>query len=60
MPERAFPVVYTHDVELSASFYQRLGFEPHVRLPAEGKAGYAGLRWAAMSWQSSPSSRPSS
>jgi lactoylglutathione lyase len=44
MPERAFPVVYARDVERSARFYQRLGFEVHFRLPAEGDAGYVGLR----------------
>jgi lactoylglutathione lyase len=44
MPERAFPVVYARDVERSARFYQRLGFEEHFRLPPEGDAGYIGLR----------------
>jgi lactoylglutathione lyase len=44
MPERAFPVVYARDVERSARFYQRLGFEEHFRLPPEGEAGYIGLR----------------
>jgi lactoylglutathione lyase len=44
MPERAFPVIYASDVERSARFYQRLGFEVHFRLPPEGDAGYVGLR----------------
>jgi lactoylglutathione lyase len=44
MPERAFPVIYARDVERSVRFYQLLGFEPHFRLPAEGEAGYVGLR----------------
>jgi lactoylglutathione lyase len=44
MPERAFPVVYASDVERSARFYERLGFEVHVRLPPQGDAGYVGLR----------------
>jgi lactoylglutathione lyase len=47
MPERAFPVIYSSDVERSARFYQRLGFEPHFRLPPEGEAGYVGLRRGA-------------
>jgi lactoylglutathione lyase len=44
MPERAFPVVYARDVERSARFYQRLGFEAHFRLPPQGDADYVGLR----------------
>jgi lactoylglutathione lyase len=44
MPERAFPVIYAREVERSVRFYQLLGFEPHFRLPAEGEAGYVGLR----------------
>jgi lactoylglutathione lyase len=44
MPARAFPVVYARDVERSARFYQRLGFQVHVRLPPDGDAGYVGLR----------------
>ena len=44
MPGRAFPVIYSRAVEQLASFYQRLGFEPHFRLPPEGEAGYVGLR----------------
>jgi catechol 2,3-dioxygenase-like lactoylglutathione lyase family enzyme len=44
MPERAFPVIYSSDVERSVRFYQRLGFASHFRLPAEGEAGYVGLR----------------
>jgi len=44
MPERAFPVVYSRDVERSARFYQSLGFQEHFRLPPQGDAGYIGLR----------------
>ncbi len=44
MPQRAFPIIYAEDVERSVRFYQLLGFEPHFRLPAEGEAGYVGLR----------------
>jgi lactoylglutathione lyase len=44
MPERAFPVVYAHDVARTVSFYEHLGFEQHVRLPPDGEAGYVGLR----------------
>jgi len=42
--ERAFPVVYAHDVERTSGFYGRLGFEEHFRLPPEGPPGYVGLR----------------
>ncbi len=42
---RAFPVLYAKDVEGVAGFYERLGFEEHVRLPDEkGAAGFVGLR----------------
>jgi lactoylglutathione lyase len=42
---RAFPVVYSRDVERAAGFYAGwLGFEEHTRLPPEGDAGYIGLR----------------
>jgi lactoylglutathione lyase len=44
MPERAFPVIYSTDVERSVRFYQHLGFASHFRLPPEGEAGYVGLR----------------
>jgi lactoylglutathione lyase len=45
---RAFPVVYSRDVERAAGFYDALlGFEEHVRLPPEGKVGYVGLRRGA-------------
>lgn len=47
MPERAFPVVYARDVARSVEFYRRLGFQEHVRLPADGDAGYVGLRRGA-------------
>jgi lactoylglutathione lyase len=42
---RAFPVIYAKDVEAVASFYARLGFEEHFRLPQEdGTPGFVGLR----------------
>src|SRR5438309_2109007 len=44
MARRSFPIVYASDVETSARFYERLGFERHFRLPAEGEPGYVGLR----------------
>ena len=44
MAERAFPVIYSTDVERSVCFYQRLGFVSHFRLPPNGEAGYVGLR----------------
>ncbi len=47
MPDRAFPVVYAHDVDRTVGFYQQLGFEQHFRLPPEGAAGYVGLRRGA-------------
>ena len=40
---RAFPVLYAGDVEQTATFYERLGFERHFQLPPEGPAGYVGL-----------------
>lgn len=43
MPDRSFPVVYARDVERSARFYERLGFERHFQLPPEGEPGYVGL-----------------
>ena len=42
--DRAFPVVYARDVSLTAAFYEKLGFERHYQLPAEGEPGYVGLR----------------
>lgn len=44
MGMRAFPVVYALDVEAAAHFWELLGFRRHVRLPADGVAGYVGLR----------------
>jgi lactoylglutathione lyase len=42
---RAFPVLYATDVECVASFYARLGFDEHFRLPGpDGRAGYVGMR----------------
>lgn len=42
---RAFPVIYAEDVASLAGFYERLGFEEHVRMPGpEGEAGFIGLR----------------
>jgi catechol 2,3-dioxygenase-like lactoylglutathione lyase family enzyme len=60
MPERAFPVVYARDVERSARFYQRLGFEAHFRLPPQGDADYVGLRRGSYELAVTPSTRPSS
>jgi lactoylglutathione lyase len=50
MVSRAFPVVYASDVERAAQFWEMLGFSRHFQLPAEGEAGYVGLRsdgWTA-------------
>lgn len=44
MDRRAFPIVYAADVDITAAFYERFGFTRHVQLPAEGPAGYVGLR----------------
>ncbi|MBA3373120.1 MAG: VOC family protein [Actinomycetota bacterium] len=44
MAARCFPVVYADVVESTAAFYELLGFERHFQLPAEGEAGYVGLR----------------
>jgi lactoylglutathione lyase len=41
---RAFPVVYASDVERTARFWERLGFQRHVQLPGDGELGYVGLR----------------
>jgi lactoylglutathione lyase len=44
MSERAFPVIYSSDVETTARFYAEwLGFEEQFRLPPEGDAGYITL-----------------
>lgn len=40
---RAFPVLYALDVAATARFYERLGFQRHVRFPPEGEPGYVGL-----------------
>jgi len=42
--DRCFPIVYARHVEASARFYERLGFERHYQLPADGEAGYVGMR----------------
>jgi lactoylglutathione lyase len=44
MVSRAFSVVYASDVEREAQFWELLGFSRHFQLPADGKAGYVGLR----------------
>ena len=44
MSDRAFPVVFATRVPATAAFYERLGFERHLQLPAEGAPGYVGLR----------------
>jgi lactoylglutathione lyase len=41
---RAFPVVYGTDVVRSADFWEKLGFERFVQLPADDEPGYVGLR----------------
>ncbi len=41
---RAFPVVYSSDVERTAQFWELLGFRRHYQLPADGAPGYVGLR----------------
>jgi lactoylglutathione lyase len=41
----AFPILYSHDVERSASFYaDAFGFEQAFRWPAEGRPEYVYLR----------------
>jgi lactoylglutathione lyase len=45
--DRAFPVVFAAYVSATAAFYERLGFERHFQLPAEGEPGYVGLRRGA-------------
>jgi lactoylglutathione lyase len=41
---RAFPVIYSREVESAARFYvEWVGFEEQFRLPPEGEAGYIGL-----------------
>jgi len=45
---RAFPVVYAPtDVNRSAEFWQRLGFERVAELPFDGEPGYVALRRGA-------------
>lgn len=44
VPDRAFPIIYAHDVDQTVGFYRQLGFEEHFRLPPEGQAGYVGLQ----------------
>ena len=44
MALRSFPVVYATDVEASAQFYERLGFERVFQMPPEGDAGYVTMR----------------
>lgn len=42
---RAFPVLYASDVELIATFYQRLGFQERSRVTGDdGVPGYIGLQ----------------
>jgi lactoylglutathione lyase len=41
---RAFPVLYSTDVERAAQFWELLGFHRHYQLPPEGEPGYVGLR----------------
>jgi lactoylglutathione lyase len=44
MVSRAFPVLYSTNVERAARFWELLGFPRHYQLPAEGEPGYVGLR----------------
>ncbi len=45
MVPRAFPVVYSPDVQRSARFWEALGFERFVELPGgDEEPGYVGLR----------------
>lgn len=44
MVARAFPVLYSADVERAARFWERLGFQRFVELPGNGALGYVGLR----------------
>jgi lactoylglutathione lyase len=45
MVSRAFPVVYSGDVERAAEFWELLGFERFYQLPGpDGRLGYVGLR----------------
>jgi lactoylglutathione lyase len=42
---RAFPVIYTRDVEGAVDFYEGLlGFEKQYQFPPDGEPGYVGLR----------------
>ena len=42
---RAFPVVYSADVDRAARFWEQLGFGRHFELPGpDGALGYVGLR----------------
>lgn len=43
MTFRAFPVIYSTEVERAAQFWERLGFRRHFQLPPEGEPGYVGL-----------------
>lgn len=68
----SFPIHYAVDVEATASFYERLGFRQHLRLPEEGPPGYVGLRrgaddlavvaraWPAEQYGIEPGSAPTS
>jgi lactoylglutathione lyase len=48
MALRAFPVLYASDVELIASFYQRLGFQEQSRVMGDDdEPGYIGLKRGA-------------
>ena len=44
MAERAFPIVYAARPEVTARFYESLGFVRHFVDPPEGEPGYIGLR----------------
>lgn len=44
MIARAFPVLYSADVDRAARFWEEIGFERHFQLPEKGAPGYVGLR----------------
>ncbi|GIF08345.1 VOC family protein [Actinoplanes siamensis] len=44
MVDGAFPIVFATRVAATVAFYERLGFRAYFRYPAEGEAGYVGVR----------------
>jgi lactoylglutathione lyase len=41
---RSFPILYVANVNRSAAFYGRLGYEPYFRFPDTDEPGYVGMR----------------